>query len=183
MYNILREIQGKVRASKDQYNDFGGFAYRNVEKMLTELKPILAEYDCCITFSDDVKEVGGRCYIEATATLHTPKGDISTKASAREQETKKGMDTAQITGSCSTYSRKYALCGLLAIDDGSQDPDSKNNVDMITAGQVKIVKKLAEAKGSYVADICEYFKVNTLEEMTAEDYGKCLAMLNKKDDK
>jgi len=183
MYNILREIQMRVRATKDEYNDFGGFVYRNVEKMLTELKPILAEYESFITFSDTVKEVGGRCYVEATATLHTPKGDFSTTAYAREQETKKGMDQAQITGSCSTYARKYALCGLLAVDDGSKDPDSKKNVDMITSGQVTNIKVLAEAKGSDINDICNYFKVNSLNEMTAEDYGKCLNMLNAKVDK
>lgn len=183
MYNTLREIQMKVRATKDQFNDFGGFAYRNVEKMLTELKPILVEHECCITFSDEVKEVGGRCYVEATATLHTPNGDISTKASAREQETKKGMDTAQITGSCSTYARKYALCGLLAIDDGSKDPDSKQNVEMITKAQVKNIEALAEAKGSDIYDICVYFNINSLNEMTAEDYGRCLNILNKKEAK
>ena len=182
MYNTLREIQMKVRASKDQYNDFGGFPYRNVEKMLTELKPIFAEYDSCITFNDDVKEVGGRCYIVATATLHTPKGDIMATASAREQEVKKGMDAAQITGACSTYARKYALCALLAIDDGSQDPDSKESVDMITKTQVKTLVAVAEKKGSDLSDICDYFKVGTLEEMTAEDYGKCLNMLNRKGD-
>lgn len=180
MFNILREIQSQVRSSKDQYNDFGGFAYRNVEKMLTELKPILVEHECCITFNDEVKEVGGRCYVEATATLHTPKGDISCKASAREQEIKKGMDAAQITGSCSTYARKYALCGLLATDDGSKDPDSKKNVDMVTKGHVKTIVALAEKKGSNISDICEYFKVGTLEEMTVEEYGICLNMLNKK---
>lgn len=180
MLNTLKEIQQKVRASKDHFNDFGGFAYRNVEKMLTELKPILAEYDSYITFSDDIKEHGGKCYVEATATLHTPEGDYSTKASAREQDTKKGMDAAQITGSCSTYARKYALCGLLAVDDGSKDPDAKKNVDMITKSQVKAIVTLAEAKGSDLSDICDYFGVGTLNEMTAEEYGKCLNMLNKK---
>ena len=183
MINTLREIQMQVRARKEEYNDFGGFAYRNVEKMLTELKPILNDYDCCITFSDSMKEVGGRCYVEATATLHTPNGDFSTTAFAREQEVKKGMDAAQITGSCSTYARKYALCGLLAVDDGSKDPDSKQNFDMISASQVKTLKAVAESKGSDLADICMYFKVNRIEEMTVEDYGKCLNMLNKKGDK
>lgn len=181
-FKTLQDIQQKVRACKDQYNDFGGFAYRNVEKMLTELKPILAEHDCCIMFSDDVKEVGGRCYVEASAILITPDGDITVTAFAREQETKKGMDAAQITGSCSTYARKYALCGLLAIDDGSKDPDSKQNIDMITKAQVKTVAIMARKKGSALTDICDYFKVNSLEEMTAEDYGRCLNMLNKKKD-
>lgn len=180
MLNILRQIQQKVRASKDHYNEFGGFAYRNVEKMLSELKPILDEFECSITFTDEIIERGGRCYVESTVTLHTPQGSISTRASAREQETKKGMDAAQITGSCSTYARKYALCGLLAVDDGSKDPDAKKNVDMITKSQVKSLIALAESKGSDLSDICNYFGVGTLDEMTAEEYGKCLNMLNKK---
>lgn len=182
MLKTLLAIQQTFRAVKDQRNDFGGFNYRNVEVMLTELKPILAEHEACITFSDEIIERGGRCYVEATATLITPKGEVSCKASAREQETKKGMDQAQITGSCSTYARKYALCGLLAVDDGSKDPDAHKNVDMITNVQIKTLTAVAEQKGSNVADICDYFKINTLEEMTAEDYAKCLNMLNRKGD-
>ena len=179
----LLQIQQKFRAVKDQRNDFGGFNYRNVEVMLTELKPILAEYDAVITFCDEIIERGGRCYVESTATLHTADGEVSCKASAREQETKKGMDAAQITGACSTYARKYALCGLLAVDDGSKDPDAHKPVDMITKAQVKNIVALAEAKGSDLSAICDYFKVGKLEEMTAEEYGVCLNMLNKKGNK
>lgn len=182
MYTILREIQLKFKAVKDQRNDFGGFNYRNVEVMLSELKPILAEHDSCITFSDEIIGHDGRFYVEATATLHTPVGEISCKASAREQDTKKGMDQAQITGSCSTYARKYALCGLLAVDDGSRDPDAQKHIEMITNAQIKMLTTIAEQKGSDLSDICEYFKVGSLEEMTNEDYGKCLLMLKKKVD-
>lgn len=181
MYNILRDVQLKFRAVKDQRNDFGGFNYRNVEVMLSELKPILAEHDSCITLSDEIIGHDGRFYVEATATLHTPIGDVSCKASAREQETKKGMDAAQITGSCSTYARKYALCGLLAVDDGSRDPDSQKHVEMITKAQVKMIVAIAEKKGSDLSEICDYFKVGSLEEMTTEDYAKCLTILSQKD--
>lgn len=180
MLKTLMQIQQQFRAVKDQRNEFGGFNYRNVEVMLTELKPILAEHDSVITFNDEVVEMNGRWYVKAIATLHTPEGSIFCEAYAREQETKKGMDAAQITGSCSTYARKYALCGLLAVDDGSRDPDAQKNTDMITKGQVKIIVKMAESVGSDLSDICDFFKVNTLEEMTAEEYGKCLNMLNKK---
>ena len=180
MYKTLMKIQKEFRAVKDQRNDFGGFNYRNVEVMLTELKPILSNYDSLITFNDEVVEKAGRCYVKATATIHTPAGEISCSAYAREQETKKGMDAAQITGSCSTYARKYALCGLLAVDDGSRDPDAQKNTDMITKAQVKTIIREAEAVGSDLSDICDYFKVNTLEEMTAEEYGKCLNILNQK---
>ena len=176
----LQEVQTAFRSTKDQRNDYGGFNYRNIEVMLADLKPILAEKNCLITFSDEIIERGGWHYVTAEATLHTPDGDVSCKASAREQETKKGMDAAQITGSCSTYARKYALCGLLAVDDGSKDPDAKKNIDMITPAQVKNIVALAESVGSDLSDICDYFKVNVLQEMTAEDYGKCLNMLNKK---
>lgn len=181
MLKTLFEIQQKFRAVKDQRNEFGGFNYRNVEIMLTELKPILAEYESVITFNDEIVEMNGRWYVLATATLHTPSGSMFCQALAREQETKKGMDAAQITGACSTYARKYALCGLLAVDDGSRDPDAQKHVEMITKAQVKTLVKVAEQKGSDLSDICDYFKVGSLEEMTNEDYGKCLLMLNKKE--
>lgn len=180
---ILKNVQMKFRARKDQRNDFGGFNYRNVEIMLTELKPILNEYDSVITFNDEIIAKDDWHYVEATATLHTPVGEVSNKASAREQETKKGMDAAQITGSCSTYARKYALCGLLAVDDGSKDPDAQKGVEMVTKRHIKTLVAVAESKGSDIAKICDYFKVNSLEEMTVEDYGKCLNMLNAKGEK
>ena len=183
MLKTLLEIQQTFRAVKDQRNEFGGFNYRNVEVMLTELKPILAEHEACITFSDEIIERGGRCYVEATATLTTPKGEVSCKASAREQETKKGMDQAQITGACSTYARKYALCGLLAVDDGSKDPDANKHIEMISKAQVKTIVNIAEQKGSDLSAICDYFKVGQLEEMTTEDYAKCLRMLEQKGNK
>lgn len=183
MNKILQQIQQEFRAGKDMVNEFGGFKYRNVESMLSDLKPILKAHDSYITFSDDVVQCGDRFYIEATVVLHTPEGEAYSKALAREQESKKGMDAAQITGSCSTYARKYALCGLLAVDDNRSDPDSQKHVDMITKAQVKAVVAMAERKGSDLSDICDYFKVGKLEEMTSEDYGKCLNMLNAKEDR
>ena len=183
MNKVLQAIQQEFRAGKDMTNDFGGYKYRNVEAMLTDLKPILKEHDSYITFCDDIVQCGDRFYIEATVVLHTPDGDAYSKALAREQEAKKGMDAAQITGACSTYARKYALCGLLAVDDNRNDPDSQESIPMITKAQVKAVVALAETKGSDLSDICDYFKVGKLEEMTAEDYGKCLNMLNAKGDK
>ena len=183
MNKILQQIQQEFRAGKDMVNEFGGFKYRNVESMLSDLKPILKAHDSYITFSDDVVQCGDRFYIEATVILHTPDGEAYAKSMAREQESKKGMDAAQITGSCSTYARKYALCGLLAVDDNRNDPDSQKHVDMITKAQVKTIVAVAEKKGSDLSDICDYFKVGKLEEMTSEDYGKCLNMLNAKEDR
>lgn len=183
MNNILKEIQQEFRAGKDMNNDFGGFKYRNVERMLTDLKPILKKHDSYITFMDDIAECGGWHYVEATAIIHTPEGDEYSKSYAREQETVKGQIAAMITGSCSTYARKYALCGLLAVDDNRNDPDSQEVIDMITKGQVKTILKMAEVTESDVSEICAYFGVGKLEEMTAEEYGKCLNMLKKKEGK
>ena len=183
MNKVLQQIQQEFRSGKDMTNDFGGYKYRNVEAMLTDLKPILKAHDSYITFWDDVVQCGDRFYIEATVTLHTPEGEEHSKALAREQETKKGMDAAQITGSCSTYARKYALCGLLAVDDNRNDPDSQKHVDMIDNRGIKMIVKLAEQKGSDLSEICDYFKVGELAEMTAEEYVTCIKMLSAKGDK
>lgn len=182
MNKYLQAIQQEFKSGKDMNNDFGGFKYRNVEAMLSELKPILSKHDCYITFNDEITECGGWNYVEATAILWTPEGECYARAFAREQETVKGQIAAMITGSCSTYARKYALCGLMAVDDNRNDPDSHKVVDMITKSQVKAIVALAERKGSDLSDICSHFGVGKLEEMTAEEYGKCLNILNKKED-
>lgn len=124
----LQCIQTELKAPKGQTNQFGGYKYRSCEDILTGLKPLLEQYDCALIISDDIVEVGGRVYVKASATLSdTSTGEsLSANGFAREAETKKGMDDAQITGSASSYSRKYALNGLFAIDD-TKDPDATNN--------------------------------------------------------
>lgn len=123
----LNEIQCKLHAPKDLENKFGGYKYRSLESILEAVKPLLKESGCTITFSDDLVLVGERYYVKATATLTTPDGtQISSTAFAREQEQKKGMDEAQVTGSASSYARKYAVCSLLAIDD-NREPDMVDN--------------------------------------------------------
>lgn len=123
----LRKIQSELKAPKGQTNKFGGYKYRSCEDILTALKPLLAKWNCTIAISDDIVEVGGRVYVKATATLASSENDYSINVSgfAREAETKKGMDDAQITGSASSYARKYALNGLFAIDD-VKDADATN---------------------------------------------------------
>ena len=119
----LAQLQREVNGKKDAKNDFGGYNYRNVEKLLAQVKPKLPE-GAFFTFSDEIVEVAGQPFLVATATLTFSDGTShSVKSAALHALTKKGMDPAQITGSCSTYARKYALQGLLAIDDGSADPD------------------------------------------------------------
>lgn len=124
--DVLQKIQSELKAPKGQRNNFGNYNYRSAEDILEAVKPILAKYRVALVINDDLAEVAGRVYVKATAMLafqNTPFASAS--AFAREAEVKKGMDDAQITGSASSYARKYALNGLLAIDD-TKDADFSN---------------------------------------------------------
>ena len=124
--NILQLIQSELKAPKSQRNNFGNYNYRSAEDILEAVKPLLKKHNCALVINDDIVEVGDRVYVKATAMLaiaNTP--FASATAFAREALVKKGMDEAQITGSASSYARKYALNGLLAIDD-TKDADFTN---------------------------------------------------------
>lgn len=123
----LITIQSELKAPKTQYNKFGGYKYRKAEDILEAVKPLLAKQKCAIIITDDIVMVGSRIYVKATATIKNEKGEYETSTGwAREEETKKGMDGSQITGASSSYARKYALNGLLAIDDNA-DSDTTND--------------------------------------------------------
>lgn len=123
----LSAIQTELSAPKGQFNKFGGYAYRSCEDILEALKPLLKKYKACVTISDDIVMVGDRVYVKATATLTAEEESITATAFARESEDKKGMDSAQVTGSTSSYARKYALNGLFAIDDNKDADDTQGN--------------------------------------------------------
>jgi len=132
-HNIRQKLQGiqsSLKAPKGQINKFGGYNYRSCEDILTALKPLLAEWGCSLTISDEMVDLGvdSRVYVKAEANLLDNDSDSFIYASgyAREASSKKGMDEAQITGSASSYARKYALNGLFAIDD-TKDPDATND--------------------------------------------------------
>lgn len=140
----LSSIQKRLNAPKDKYNKFGGYSYRSCEGILEALKPLLEETDCTLTISDDMVLVGNRIYVKATATLTNKDGQsVCTTAFAREEETKKGMDSSQITGAASSYARKYALNGLFCIDD-NKDSDETNTHDKETARVSVITPALAK---------------------------------------
>lgn len=128
IYSKLSIIQSDLKVPKNQYNKFGDYSYRNCEDILEALKPILKETGTVITLSDEIELLGNRYYIKATATLTDveSKESVLNSAFAREDETRKKMDGSQLTGSASSYARKYALNGLLAIDD-TRDSDYLNN--------------------------------------------------------
>ena len=128
IYTRLMAIQSELDVPKKRFNKYAKppFYYRNAEDILAAAKPICHKHGCLLLLTDTIKMIGQRYYVEATATLTDGKENISVTASAREEEVRKGFDGSQITGSASSYARKYALNGLLSLDDAA-DPDSGDN--------------------------------------------------------
>ena len=125
--NILSEIQTEIKAPKGQRNNFGNYNYRSAEDILEAVKPLLQKHNCALVINDEVIGIEGRVYVKATAMLaYENQPFASSTAYAREAEVRRGMDDSQITGSASSYARKYALNGLLAIDD-TRDADATND--------------------------------------------------------
>lgn len=122
----LIEIQSELKAPKGQFNSFGKYNYRSCEDILEAVKPLLLKYRCLLTVEDEVKEVAGIVFIEATALIRSQSGSASVTAQAGVDINRKGMDIAQCFGASSSYARKYALNGLFLIDD-TKDPDFTND--------------------------------------------------------
>lgn len=194
IYEKLGIIQSKLKAPKGQYNSFGKYKYRSCEDILEAVKPLLAETKTVLSVTDRMEVVGDRIYVRAEAHLKDCEdlGEIVTVAYAREEESKKGMDSSQVTGAASSYARKYALNGLFCIDD-NKDSDSTNvgekvpgkkaepakETEMISSETImsikNIIDKYPEAK---LADqIKTRFKVNDIKSLTKEKGQKCLKML------
>lgn len=143
-------IQNELKAPKNLYNKFGGYYYRNAESILEGVKPLCAKYGVTLALTDEIKEIGNRFYVRAEAVLTDWKTreSISVDAFAREDESKKGMDGSQITGSCSSYARKYALNGLFNIDD-TKDADTEeqhNEAENKATGKTVEKPKQTKAK-------------------------------------
>lgn len=140
----ISSAQGELKAPKNQYNSFGKYSYRSCEDILEAAKPVCAKYGLLLTVSDEVVQTGDRYYIKATACLYDAQGGsdevISATAYAREALDKKGMDDSQITGTASSYARKYALNGLFCIDD-TKDADTADNTN---SGTKKPAQKTAQ---------------------------------------
>ena len=180
----LTKIQTELKAPKTQYNKYGGFNYRSAEDILEAVKPLLLKYGAELTICDEICEIGGRIYVKANATISSADGSSFTvSAYAREDETKKGMDGAQITGAASSYARKYALCGLFAIDD-NRDADSapQETKSVSTPNDDPEIKGLKEEFNA----ICKNHKLNGAAvlktfNISVKDLNKdMLTALNKK---
>ena len=138
--NVLQKIQSELKAPKGQRNNFGNYNYRSAEDILEAVKPILEKYEVCILSNDDVVVVADRVYIKTTVMLARGESPFaSATAFAREPLSKKGMDESQITGAASSYSKKYALNSLLAIDD-TKDADFNNKHGKDSPATKKVAK-------------------------------------------
>lgn len=130
IYEKLARIQQELKVGKNQRNTFGGYNFRNCSDILEAVKPLLKKYNCLILLSDKINCICENNYVTTTATIIDCEDNnqmIFNEASAREPESLKGQSPAQITGGSSSYARKYALSGLLAIDDSTDDPDNRDN--------------------------------------------------------
>lgn len=146
-------VQSQLKAPKNQRNDFGGFNYRSCEDILEAVKPLLKAEGLCLTITDDIVMIGDRYYVKATATLTDGERSLPNQAFAREPEERAKMDGSQVTGSASSYARKYALNGLFAIDD-TKDADALNNgQDAANGKDFDKVKAKAIAEARNAADI------------------------------
>ena len=194
IYEQLSNVQHELKCNKSLYNSFGKYSYRSTELIMEAAKPLLFENDLCLVITDSVEFIGDRFYIKATATIYNKEGEqISTTAYAREEEGKKGMDASQVTGSTSSYARKYALNGLLAIDD-TKDADATNTHGVtsdskttpannktnnttstykLTEGQIKRLYAIGYKKGysrDYMAKLVNAKYKKSIEDLSKEEY-------------
>lgn len=183
----LKKIQQELKAPKGQYNNFGKYKYRSCEDILEAVKPLLAKNNAELTLSDEIVQVGNRIYVKAVATLNDGTNEKSVAAYARESEAKKGMDESQVTGTASSYARKYALNGLFLIDD-TKDADTDQYRQQTTAQastkataeQINEIENLAQITGSDIPKMLKYFKVEKFSDMTTKQAQECLKMLKAK---
>lgn len=173
IYEELTKVQFELKAPKNLRNSFGGFNYRSAEDIYKALKPILYAHGLTLFVSDDIVEIGGKNYIQATCTLANFENQtIQVKALARECESKKGMDDSQLTGSTSSYARKYALNGLFLIDDtdvkdnDALAPQDTSDVDADYRKQLLIK---ATQLGIDLNKGATYLKKTSIDELTTQD--------------
>lgn len=193
IYEKLAAVQQELKAPKDKKNTFGGYTYRSAEGILEAVKPVLKKHGATITLSDEIVEVGGRIYVKATAAFWPTDGDVDlviVTAFAREADQKKGMDDSQITGTASSYARKYALNGLLLIDD-TKDADTDEYQKQTTAqvgsnmgkpdekiskGTIALIQKMAKDAEVDLKTVL----MKPIEDLTNKQAGSLIESLKKR---
>lgn len=180
-------IQSELKAPKGQYNSFGKYNYRSCEDILEGVKPLLTKHGLVLTIQDSIDLIGDRFYVKATATITDGKEQLSTSAYARESLDKKGMDASQVTGATSSYARKYALNGLLAIDDTKDADTMDNSKKQVQQTQESVynwnsLKTRAVQGGISEEELVHYvtetFKVSKPSELKQEHYQQAFNWVN-----
>lgn len=204
IYEKLLTLQAKLKVPKGQYSDFGGYYYRSCEDITEAAKPLLTEVKAVLLLTDEIVVIGNRTYVKAAAKLIDTESDgvVEVDGYAREDESQKGKDVAQITGSCSSYARKYALNGLFALDDakdadalppaqpaGSQKPANNAKqqpaakpVEKVASHQLGQLQALAKQKGVAVESIVAGYKLNSLQDMNGRQWAQTMNSLRKRAD-
>ena len=181
----LVKIQAELKAPKNQTNNFGKYKYRSAEDIIEAVKPILFKNNCALLISDEIIQVAERIYVRATAMLIDENNEelpIQVYGWAREEEVKKGMDAAQITGSASSYARKYALNGLFAIDD-TKDSDSTNNHQDEVGEQKRMELILLLENTSWDENMKQKVAIKISALTTLDQYEKALRSINQNQNK
>lgn len=205
IHEKLQQIQSDLKAPKNQYNKFGGYNYRNCEDIQEAVKPLLKAVKAALVVGDELVLIGDRYYIKATARfIDCESGEtVENTAYAREEQEKKGMDVSQVTGSTSSYARKYALNGLFCIDD-VKDADNQNNASggtgkgtskgsrkndarkvqgqagKVTEAMIRTLQSMTErysAKGLKMDKILSMYKLTAITDMDTEQYKDCMEKL------
>lgn len=153
----LFEIQQRLVSNKANFNEFGKFNYRSLENILADVKPLLNELKCTITFTDDMVLIGERYYVKSTVTLENESGEKKDAvAFAREDASRPGMSESQVTGTASSYARKYAICSLLAINE-EQDPDGMdNNIQKVAKKHIAQTTQRIQTPQNVQTDALDY---------------------------
>lgn len=174
----LLNIQNELKAPKSQFNLFGNYKYRNCEDILEALKPLLKKYNAVLFMSDDIVVFGDSLFVKSTATIKNTETEVSVSAFAKHPLQQKGMNDSQITGSASSYARKYALNGLFLIDD-TKDSDTTNAHGAVKPEMTPVdslwsvaVKKLAEGKTTIDAIRKTYLLTDKNEKQLLKEAGK-----------
>ena len=198
IYEKLSHIQNEIKVPKNLYNKFGNYYYRNAETIFDTVKPVCMKHRTTLVVSDEIVNVDGRFYVKGIATLCDWDSDkeVMNVAYAREEEAKKGMDASQVTGSCSSYARKYALNGLFNLDDNkdADAPEQKEEAEartkataknannkkekaevMATESQLKMIYELGNEER--IEGLKKHYKVNELSELTIDQASQAIKIL------
>lgn len=193
IYAKLAQVQTELKAPKNQFNKFGNYNYRNIEDILEGLKPLLLKHGVTLIMTDSIEVIGEEKYLKATAGMFDIETgeSVQNSAYAKESTEAKGMTPAQITGSCSSYARKYALGGLLLIDDNKDDDSNEaqternakakekadekkvEDVKQMNIGEAKVRALIAKAEkdGVDIKKLCACYKVEKLYDITEAKFN------------